>query len=111
VCSLRLLPLLFSLLAAAVVRGMWSVSLRHLAVAAGRSRGCVSLLRAFFMQVAAPTAHAAGGCLQLAQTRPNIWQLKHRVRVDWDLSFHHRDSVLPSLNVYRFQKPSYLYQS
>jgi hypothetical protein len=26
-----------------------------------------------------------GVCLQLAQTWPNFWQLKHWVRVNWDL--------------------------
>jgi hypothetical protein len=39
---------------------MWLFTLRQLAIAASRSRRLVPLLRAVFVQVAAPTLHAAG---------------------------------------------------
>jgi hypothetical protein len=39
---------------------MWFFTLRQLAIAASRSRRLVPLLRTVFVQVTAPTPHAAG---------------------------------------------------
>jgi hypothetical protein len=37
------------------------------------------------MQVAAPTPHAAGRFLAVGPDAAKFWQLKHWVKVDWDL--------------------------
>jgi hypothetical protein len=84
-CDFLFLQLLPRVQAPTVVGGMRFFSLQQFAVSTPWSGGSVLLLWALLVQMAPPHHKQRGGCLQLAQTWPNCWQLWHCVRALWVL--------------------------